>query len=134
MVFGDAPAGALAEGLNSLIERLAADLGRIPTVEEVDALKSSAPEVLAAIEEARKVFRCDMGRDPSAEEIAAGLAFVDAAREARRRAHLTQASARRARPVLAGPTLLRSVRWARVRAASARSNSVGSGIKNEPTT
>jgi hypothetical protein len=79
MIFGDAPADALVAGLHALIDRLNTDLGRLPTLDEVDAVKTSAPEMLCAIDEAREVFREDIGRTPSNGEIAAGLAFIDTA-------------------------------------------------------
>lgn len=77
MLWGDAPADALDEGIVRLVTRLRLDLGRFPTVEEVDAVKATAPEMVAAIVEASKAFRRDIERDPSDAEIAAGLAFSD---------------------------------------------------------
>jgi hypothetical protein len=79
MIFGDGPADALAAGLHALIGRLRADLGRFPTLAEVDQIKASAPEMVAAIAEAAEVFCQDIGRNPSAAELAAGLAFIDTA-------------------------------------------------------
>lgn len=79
MMFGDAPADALAAGLHNLIGRLRAELGRFPTLSEVDQIKASAPEMLAAIAEATEVFRQDIGRGLTPAEITAGLAFIDTA-------------------------------------------------------
>lgn len=79
MIFGDAPADALVSGLHALINRLNTDRGRLPTLAEVDALKTTAPEMRSAIDEAREVFREDIGRVPSNAEIAAGLQFIDTA-------------------------------------------------------
>lgn len=84
MLWGDAPADAIDDGVHALIERMHRELGRYPTVEEVDAARSEAPEMLAAIEKAREVFNRDAaedtpeGEEPLAmtdQELAAGLAF-----------------------------------------------------------
>lgn len=77
MLWGDAPADCIDGGLHNLITRMHADLGRFPTVAEVDAARPDAPEMLAAIEKAKKVFAEDIERPATDGEIAAGLAFSD---------------------------------------------------------
>ena len=77
MLWGDAPADRLDDGIEKLILRLQADLGRSPTVGEVDAEKATAPEMIEAIAKARKVFAEDIEREATDGEIAAGLAFSD---------------------------------------------------------
>lgn len=77
MLWGDAPADAIDGGISKLIGRLRADLGRFPTVDEVNAIKATAPEMIEAIAAARKVFTEDIEREPTDGEIAAGLAFCD---------------------------------------------------------
>lgn len=77
MLWGDAPADDLGDGLDKLITRLKTDLGRWPTVDEVDAVKATAPEMIEAIAAATATFTNDIGRPPTDGEIAAGLAFAD---------------------------------------------------------
>lgn len=77
MLWGDAPADAIDGGLDRLIHRLRADLGRWPTVDEVDAVKRTAPEMVEAVAAARRVFTEDVEREPTDGEIEAGLAFSD---------------------------------------------------------
>ena len=77
MLWGDAPADQIDTGVDNLITRLRIDLDRFPTVAEIDAVKATAPEMIAAIAEARKVFAEDIERDATDGEIAAGLAFAD---------------------------------------------------------
>ena len=77
MLWGDAPADKIGDGLSKLINRLRADLGRFPTAEEVDAEKASSPEMDEAIADAILVFCDDIGRQPTDGEIVAGLAFSD---------------------------------------------------------
>lgn len=77
MLWGDAPADCIDTGLDNLITRLTVDLGRYPSIAEVDAVKATAPEMLKAVEKAKKVFAADIERPATDGEIAAGLAFSD---------------------------------------------------------
>lgn len=77
MLWGDAPADRIDDGLHKLIIRLRDDLGRFPTVAEVDAVKATAPEMTKAIADAILVFHDDIERQPTDGEITAGLAFAD---------------------------------------------------------
>jgi hypothetical protein len=77
MIWGDSPADALSAGLSRLIQRMHTELGRYPTVAELDAVKTTAPEMVEAITEAEAVFTADVGRPPTPGEITAGLAFAD---------------------------------------------------------
>lgn len=77
MLWGDAPADKLDAGLDELIRRLRVDLGRFPTVDEIEAVKATAPEMVEAIAKARKVFAADIEREATDGEVAAGLAFSD---------------------------------------------------------
>lgn len=77
MLWGDAPADAIDAGLDRLIIRLREELGRFPTVAEVDAVKATAPEMVKAIATASASFTDDIGRSPTDGEITAGLAFSD---------------------------------------------------------
>lgn len=77
MLWGDAPADRIDAGMNRLIIRLRAELGRFPTVAELDAVKSTAPEMVEAIEAAGTVFAQDVGRHATDGEIAAGLLFAN---------------------------------------------------------
>ena len=79
MLWGDSPADAIDSGIDRLIARLNIELGRPPTVAEIDAVKAAAPEMVAAIAEAIVVFCDDLGRQPTDGEIKAGLAFCDTA-------------------------------------------------------
>jgi hypothetical protein len=53
------------------------DLGRAPTITEIDEVKPAAVEMVEAITEAAEIFTADVGRPPTSGEIAAGLAFAD---------------------------------------------------------
>ena len=77
MLWGDSPADAIDAGLSRLIQRMRRDLGRFPTTKEIDAVKTTAPEMIEAITEATELFTADVGRTPTSGEIAAGLAFSD---------------------------------------------------------
>lgn len=77
MVWGDSPADALSAGMSQLIQRMHTELGRYPTAAELDAVKTTAPEMVEAITEAAEIFTTDVGRTPTSGEIAAGLAFSD---------------------------------------------------------
>jgi hypothetical protein len=80
MLWGDQPADIIDEAIEKLIERLTKELGRYPTVEELDALKFTGgkrrpPELEQGVDKAIAVFAADVGRLPSNEEIEAGLRF-----------------------------------------------------------
>lgn len=77
MVWGDSPADAIAAGLSRMIRRMQRDLGRAPTIDEIDEVKTAAAEMIEAITEAAEIFTADIGRPPTSGEIAAGLAFAD---------------------------------------------------------
>lgn len=76
-LWGDGPADCLDDGLTALISRLHDSLGRWPTVDEVEAVKATAPEMLTAIAKARDVFRADLDREMTDVELQAGLRFCD---------------------------------------------------------
>jgi hypothetical protein len=77
MVWGDSPADALSAGMSQLIQRMQRNLGRAPTINEIDAVKTTAAEMVEAITEATEIFTADIGRPPTSGEITAGLAFAD---------------------------------------------------------
>ena len=77
MLWGDAPADYIDDGIHKLIDRLKGDLGRFPSVAELDAARPDAPEMLKAVAKAKKVFARDIEREATDGEIAAGLAFSD---------------------------------------------------------
>ena len=80
MLWGDAPADALDSAMEALITRLHSELGRWPTIEEVDSGKfgnPQHPEITRALQEATEVFAADVGRMPTVEELTAGLRFAD---------------------------------------------------------
>ncbi len=83
MLWGDAPADAIGDGMDALVKRLRKELGRYPSVEEIDSLKFGdavhhvAPEIVKAIRRAEKVFREDIGREMTLAELTAGLRFSD---------------------------------------------------------
>jgi hypothetical protein len=77
MLWGDAPADRIDEGVHNLITRLRLDLGRFPTVAEVREARDDSPEIAAAIVKAKEVFAQDIEREATNGEIAAGLAFAD---------------------------------------------------------
>lgn len=75
MLWGDAPADAIDDGTHKLIERMHGELGRYPTVEEVDTARLDSDEMVEAIAKAVEVFTEDVERAPSEAELMAGLAF-----------------------------------------------------------
>lgn len=77
MLWGDAPADMIGDGLERLILRLRDELGRWPGAAEVDAARPGAPEMAEAVGRAREVFEGDVGRPATDGEVAAGLAFSD---------------------------------------------------------
>lgn len=79
LIWGDAPADILDAGKENLIRRLATELGRKPTVDEVDLAALDAPEMAEAITKASEAFAEDVGRKPTQTEITAGLNFSSTA-------------------------------------------------------
>lgn len=79
MRWGDPPADELCAGLAALIERLRTELGRYPSIAEIEAQKRTAWEMRRALRAAAAAFRRDLGRPPSRWEIGAGLVFADTA-------------------------------------------------------
>lgn len=79
LLWGDAPADAIDDGMRSLIARLTRQLGRYPTVDEIDWQKFILPsdEMTLAIRLAKVRFYKDIGRLPSDDEVMAGLRFSD---------------------------------------------------------
>jgi hypothetical protein len=77
MLWGDSPADRIDSGVSDLITRLRLDLGRFPTVAEVDAAFDDSAEIADAVAGAREAFAHDIGRDATDGEVAAGLAFSD---------------------------------------------------------
>jgi hypothetical protein len=67
-------------GIRQLIARLYAELRRHPTVAEIDEqlyTPAPAPEIVKGMANAARVFREDVGRDPTAAELQAGLLLAD---------------------------------------------------------
>ena len=79
MRWGDGPSDELCAGMAALIERLRRELGRYPSIAEIDAQKTTAWEMRRALRDAAKAFRDDLGRPPTPGEIQAGLDFAAAA-------------------------------------------------------
>jgi hypothetical protein len=79
MRWGDGPADEMCAGMTALIGRLRSELGRYPSVAEIEAHKRTAWEMRRALRAAVAAFRQDLGRPPSRWEIDAGLNFTDAA-------------------------------------------------------
>ena len=79
MRWGDPPADELCAGLAALIDRLRRELGRFPSIAEIEAQKRTAWEMRRALSAARTAFLRDLGRAPSRWEIGAGLLFADTA-------------------------------------------------------
>ena len=80
LVWGEPPAAMIDEALQRLIVRLYGELRHHPTVAEIDAQIYSAtraPEVLEGMANAARVFREDIGRDPTPAELQAGLLIAD---------------------------------------------------------
>jgi hypothetical protein len=78
MLWGDTPADMIDDGQEKLIKRLTEEMGCKPAVEEVEAVKFAdppPPEIADAIAEASRYFHEDVERDPTPEEILAGLRF-----------------------------------------------------------
>ncbi len=80
ILWGYPPADKIDEGIQRLIARLYAELRRYPEVAEIDEHiygPTTAPEIIEAIADAAKVFREDVGRDPTPAEAQAGLLMAD---------------------------------------------------------
>ncbi|MGO9381168.1 MAG: hypothetical protein ACLP4W_03515 [Mycobacterium sp.] len=80
ILWGYPPADKIDEGIQRLIARLYAELRRYPTVAEIDEQTygpNAAPEVVEGIAKAARVFREDVGRDPTPAEVQAGLLMAD---------------------------------------------------------
>jgi hypothetical protein len=80
LLWGDPPAAMIEEGMQRLIARLYRELRRYPTVAEIDEriyCPMPAPEIVEAMANAARVFREDVGRDPTPAEVQAGLLLAD---------------------------------------------------------
>ncbi len=80
IIWGDPPAEKIDEGVQRLIARLYAELRRYPEVAEIDEHiygPTTAPEIIEAIADAAKIFREDVGRDPTSAKAQAGLLMAD---------------------------------------------------------
>lgn len=80
VLWGTPPAAMIEEGLKRLIGRMYSELHRHPTVAEIDEQTYSsapAPEIAEAITNAARVFRDDIGREPTPFELQAGLNLAD---------------------------------------------------------
>jgi hypothetical protein len=80
MLWGEPPAAMIEEGMQRLIARLYAELRRHPTVAQIDEQvygPTAAPEIVDGMANAARVFREDVGRDPTPAELNAGLLLAD---------------------------------------------------------
>jgi hypothetical protein len=80
LVWGEPPAAMINEAIQRLIVRLYGELHHHPTVAEIDAQvygATHAPEIVEGIANAARVFREDIGRDPTPAELQAGLLLAD---------------------------------------------------------
>jgi hypothetical protein len=80
LLWGDPPAAMIEEGIQRLIARLYTELRRHPTVAEIDEQTygpTAAPEIVEGMANAARVFREDVGREPTPEELQAGLLLAD---------------------------------------------------------
>lgn len=80
IMWGNPPAEKIDEGVQRLIARLYTALRRYPDVAEIDEHiygPTTAPEIVEGIGKAAKVFRNDIGRDPTPAEVQAGLLMAD---------------------------------------------------------
>jgi len=80
LLWGDSPAAMIEKGMQRLIARLYTELRRHPTVTEIDGQiygPALAPEIVDGMAKAAKVFREDVGRDPTPAELQAGLLLTD---------------------------------------------------------
>lgn len=70
----------IEEAIQRLVARLYGELRRYPTVAEIDERTygpTTAPEILKGIAKAARIFREDVGRDPTPAEVQAGLLTAD---------------------------------------------------------
>lgn len=80
LLWGESPAAVMEEAIQRLIARLYDELRCHPTAAEIDEqiyCPSPAPEIVEGIINAAKVFRDDIGRDPTLVELQAGLLLAD---------------------------------------------------------
>jgi hypothetical protein len=80
LLWGEPPAAMIDAGIQQLITRLYAELRRHPTVAEIDEQIYSpapAPEIVEGMANAARVFREDVGREPTPDELQAGLLLAD---------------------------------------------------------
>jgi hypothetical protein len=80
LLWGDPPAAMIGEGIQRLFARLYSELRRHPTVAEIDEQTygpTPAPEIVEGMANAARVFREDIGRDPTPAELQAGLLLAD---------------------------------------------------------
>lgn len=78
-LWGDAPADIIDDATDRLMTRLTTELGRFPTVDEIDLQKYIFPadEIVQAIRLSKIRFYKDIGRLPTDDEVIAGLRFSD---------------------------------------------------------
>jgi hypothetical protein len=80
LLWGEPPAAMIEEGIQRLIARLYTELRRHPTVAEIDEQTygpTAGPEIFEAMANAARVFREDVGREPTSAELQAGLLLAD---------------------------------------------------------
>jgi hypothetical protein len=80
LLWGEPAAAMIEEGIQRLIGRLYSELRRHPTVAEIEKQvygPTAAPEIVEAMANAARVFREDLGRDPTPAEMQAGLLLAD---------------------------------------------------------
>ena len=80
MLWGEPPAAMIDDAIRRLIARLYSELRRHPTVAEIDEQiygPTAAPEIVEGMANAARVFREDVGRDPTPAEVQAGLLLAD---------------------------------------------------------
>ncbi|OBA64697.1 hypothetical protein A5647_24805 [Mycobacterium sp. 1100029.7] len=80
LLWGEPPAAMIEEGVQRLIARMYTQLRRHPTAAEIDEQiygPAAAPEIIEGIANATRVFREDIGRDPTPSEVGAGLLLAD---------------------------------------------------------
>ena len=80
LLWGEPPAAMIEDGIQRLIARLYTELRRHPTVAEIDErvyCPKPAPEIVEAMAYAARVFREDVGREPTFAELQAGLLLAD---------------------------------------------------------
>jgi hypothetical protein len=81
LLWGEPPAAMIEEGMQRLIARLYRELHHHPTVADIEEHLFGpvmAPEIVDGVADAARVFRQDIGREPSSAELQAGLVLADA--------------------------------------------------------